>query len=474
MGGCARPPAEFANLPPAVSDLATKAAAGDAVSEAKLGAMYLTGQGGVPRDPSQSMKWLRMAADQGNPGAANDLGVIYANGIGVPQNFAEAKTWYDLAAQRGDRNAIYNIGILYLKGQGIAPDPAQAARYLREAADKGHPGAKFSLGIMYQKGIAVPQDDIEAAILIRASAVAGFGPAQGMLATLYGTGRGVEPDDGLAYVWASLATVHTTGTMSVVSRRLRDEAATRLRPAVLSAAQAAASAWRPGQDLASPIQPGNPELAPMPISVRSTGSGFIVGARGEVVTDDHVVPHCSEVRLHDADGKLEAKVRLVAEDRAADLALLSSVKFGTHLALRTSPAAQGDAIMTYGFPLSPVLGGTGNLTTGTVSASTGLAGDQRTFQITAPVQAGSSGGPVVDGNGAVIGIVESKLNALAVAAAIGDVAQNINFATRANLIRALLDSKEVAYDNERSGRKRSSTELADLLKKATVKVECWR
>ena len=103
-----------------------------------------------------------------------------------------------------------------------------------------------------------------------------------------------------------------------------------------------------------------------------------------------------------------------------------------------------------------------------------MGGDQHTFQITAPVQAGSSGGPVVDDSGNVLGIVESKLNALAVAAAIGDVAQNINFATKGSLIRALLDSRSVAYETERAGHQRSNVELAELLKKATVKVECWR
>jgi S1-C subfamily serine protease len=135
---------------------------------------------------------------------------------------------------------------------------------------------------------------------------------------------------------------------------------------------------------------------------------------------------------------------------------------------------QGESIVTYGFPLGQVLSQGGNLTDGSVSSTSGIQGNDNAFQISAPVQPGSSGGPVVDQTGAVVGIVVNKLNALAVAAATGDIAQNVNFATQARLLKALMDSKGVAYDPAGGSATRSNTELADLLQKATVKVECWR
>jgi serine protease Do len=69
---------------------------------------------------------------------------------------------------------------------------------------------------------------------------------------------------------------------------------------------------------------------------------------------------------------------------------------------------------------------------GNVTASTGLRDDSRLLQISAPVQPGNSGGPLLDESGVVVGIVVSKLNALRLALATSDLAQNINFAIKAS------------------------------------------
>jgi hypothetical protein len=96
------------------------------------------------------------------------------------------------------------------------------------------------------------------------------------------------------------------------------------------------------------------------------------------------------------------------------------------------------------------------------------------FQITAPIQAGSSGGPVVDETGAAVGLVAAKLNALAVAASTGDLAQNVNFAWQMQPLKALLEREGIVFDKAAKGSGRSMGELADLLQKGTVKIECWR
>jgi S1-C subfamily serine protease len=72
-----------------------------------------------------------------------------------------------------------------------------------------------------------------------------------------------------------------------------------------------------------------------------------------------------------------------------------------------------------------------------------LAGDSRLLQISAPVQPGNSGGPLLDASANVIGVVVSKLDALRVAKATGDIPQNVNFALNANVLRAFLDANDV-------------------------------
>ena len=114
------------------------------------------------------------------------------------------------------------------------------------------------------------------------------------------------------------------------------------------------------------------------------------------------------------------------------------------------PVRAGDAIVALGYPLSGLLATEANLSVGNVSALAGVADDTRYLQISAPVQPGNSGGPVLDASGHLVGIVTAKLNALRVARFTGDIPENVNFALKAEVARAFLDSKGIKYQMERS------------------------
>ena len=73
------------------------------------------------------------------------------------------------------------------------------------------------------------------------------------------------------------------------------------------------------------------------------------------------------------------------------------------------------------------------------------------LQISAPVQAGNSGGPLLDETGAVVGIVVSKLNAIMVAIATDDLAQNINFAIKVSTARAFAEAQGINIDTAAPG-----------------------
>ena len=96
--------------------------------------------------------------------------------------------------------------------------------------------------------------------------------------------------------------------------------------------------------------------------------------------------------------------------------------------------AKGEQIVIYGFPLAGALASTGNLATGIVSALAGLGDDTSKLQISAPIQPGNSGGPVLDQSGHVIGVVVSKLNAIKAASITGDIPQNVNFAIKTGVV----------------------------------------
>lgn len=84
------------------------------------------------------------------------------------------------------------------------------------------------------------------------------------------------------------------------------------------------------------------------------------------------------------------------------------------------------------------MGSSPKYTAGEVSSSSGIADDPRLLQISIPVQAGNSGGPVVNDKGEVVGIVSSKLSAAKILSKTGDLPQNVNYAVKARYIEGLI------------------------------------
>ncbi len=160
----------------------------------------------------------------------------------------------------------------------------------------------------------------------------------------------------------------------------------------------------------------------------------------------------------------------------ADLALLKSAKgSSTVVAFRDGRGVRtGDDIVVAGFPLHGLLTSEINVTKGIVSALAGPGDDRRMIQITAPVQPGNSGGPVLDASGNVVGVVVARLDAIKMARLIGKLPQNVNFAISEGAARAFLDSHDVPYETARSDKTILTADIAAKAKGYTVLIECWK
>ena len=208
----------------------------------------------------------------------------------------------------------------------------------------------------------------------------------------------------------------------------------------------------------------------------SSGTGFVV-ADGRIMTNNHVVDECGRMVVRNAAGaRFPARVDVV--DRRRDLALMTVPdSVGPALTFRDSPPVQrGEAVVTYGFPLSGLLSSDPNLSTGTVNALRGLSDNPMNLQIQAPVQPGNSGGPLLDSQGNVIGVVVSKLNAMRIAQMTGgDIPQNVNFAVKGTEALAFLRANgvqpKVANSN---GPDKRNTEIGQIANLSTVHVLCYR
>lgn len=210
--------------------------------------------------------------------------------------------------------------------------------------------------------------------------------------------------------------------------------------------------------------------------VAATGSGFIVG-EGRILTNNHVVEGCTRMAARNAAGQ-RVTASLVGTDTRRDLAVLSVPSgFGPALIFRDSPAVRiGEAVVTYGFPLTGVLSSGPSLTTGSISALAGLRDNPLHFQISAPVQPGNSGGPLLDGQGHVVGVVVAKLNAMQIAKMTGgDIPQNVNFAIKGPEAAAFLSGRGNPVRHEPStGADLSPAVIGERVAASVVFMQCYK
>jgi S1-C subfamily serine protease len=369
---------------------------------------------------------------------------------------------------QGDATAQKNLGVLHLNGQGVTQNLAAAASWFRKAAEKGNVDAQTSLGHMYDKGQGVPQDYAAAASWFRKAADQGDATAQYGLGFMYFNGQGVEQDYVSVHMWFNLAAAR--GIKDAV--RARDFVAAKMTPGQIAEAQKRAAEWRPKTaDASSPQAERTPPLSKKPNSEVFSGTAFFISRDGKALTNAHVVEGCRQISVNVEGKRYPADV--LARDEGNDLALLATDLHPAQAANWRLQVRQGQDIVVYGFPLTGALASGGNVTTGIVTALAGLADDSRFLQISAPVQPGNSGGPLLDRNGSVVGIIVSQLNALKVASVTGDIPQNVNFAIKASVAAAFLDAQGVAHAESAPAGALSTPDIAERAKSFAFQVVCF-
>lgn len=239
---------------------------------------------------------------------------------------------------------------------------------------------------------------------------------------------------------------------------------------VSNAGEFAVAATKPAPAAAPP-----PNAAPAKPSksVTQTGTGFVISSNGHVVTNQHVIDGCGEI-AGNLSGEAPLKLRLVSSDETNDLALLQAPSPFKEVAVISANSVQtGDGVIAIGYPYHGLLTSDFTVTTGIVSSLSGIFNDTRHLQISAAVQPGNSGGPLLDFTGAVVGVVAAKLNAIKVARATGNLPENINFAIKTGALRDFLDNSAVTYrDTERRETNKETAEIAKKARGFTLLISC--
>jgi regulator of sirC expression with transglutaminase-like and TPR domain len=156
------------------------------------------------------------------------------------------------------------------------------------------------------------------------------------------------------------------------------------------------------------------------------GTGFIVGADGLIATNLHVIGEARPIAVQLEDGHRYDVTSIHASDRAADLALVRIAAEGLPtLALGDSDTLkQGQSVVALGNPH----GLTHSVVAGVVSSQSREIGGQKMIQLAIPIELGNSGGPLLDLQGRVHGLLTMK----------SLVTANLGFAMPVNRLKALL------------------------------------
>ena len=480
-------------------------------AEFELARMYALGKG-VVRDHDEAVKWYRMAAKRGDyvpfrmEGLISEveqeeldwyrlaaeggyeeaqflLGEMYAHGKGVGQDYVEAVKWYRLAAKRdteAQRVAQTRLGELYTFGKGVAQDHKQAVKWYRLAAEREERVAQFRLGELYTSGEGVAQNYKEAVRWYQRAAESWLPGAQANLGYMYDTGLGVLQDPVLAHMWYSLAAARG----SHFAAKKRDLLSVRMTYSEIAEARNLAKnresdIWNISElptGIRHPIfikpllsfgESISWEKGVEPISY--TGTGFFVSGDGYALTNSHVVKGAKKIFVSLGGEKMSATV--VAQDGVNDIALLTvDGNFSVLPVAFGQPGMVGDEISVLGYPNVIMQGGEQKATFGFVNSRSGIADDNRYFQISSPIQPGNSGSPMLDKFGGVIGIVTSTLNNKKMSEITGASPQNVNYAIKIGYALPLLEEHKVNYKKASTWRSFSRALLVERASDSVILV----
>lgn len=169
----------------------------------------------------------------------------------------------------------------------------------------------------------------------------------------------------------------------------------------------------------------------------ASGSGFILSSNGIIVTNYHVIDGATgvDVFVNRDNGVKKYKAKVLISDKTNDISLLqiddnTFAKFSAlPYAVKTTIQDVGTNVFALGYPMSNILGEEIKVTDGIISSKTGYQGDIVTYQISAPIQSGNSGGPLFDKQGNIVGITN---------AGVPD-AQNVGYAIKTSYLKNLID-----------------------------------
>lgn len=210
------------------------------------------------------------------------------------------------------------------------------------------------------------------------------------------------------------------------------------------------------------------DMFPFPAGTQITGgSGVVIDGGKKVVTNRHVIEQGKDIAVRNGLGDV-SRARVVFKSETDDLAVLElDSPFPKDRAMKSDSfrrAKPGSSTVVMGYPLWYVLGSsTPSLTNGVVAKATGINEDPTTFQLTAKINKGNSGGPVLDMYGNLVGITMGKLDNEEIRKSDGLAPEDINFAIHIDRLKKPLNMQLVSIGEERVGPMRKPEDIYQMM-----------
>lgn len=343
-----------------------------------------------------------------------------------------------MASEQGHEPAMRNVAGAYKQGQGTLKNIGKSTYWLLRSAEAGNPYSMTKVALAYIEGFGVSEN----------------------------------PMEGLAWLYVA-EFKHNDEAAQLIKR-----AEAKLNNSLILMAQDRAKAII---DLISAghITSGSCFFGSAPSTVgqvspskpkhesKGAGSGSIISSSGHIVTAAHVIKGSSYLEVITPTGTHSATILSV--DDANDVALLKVEQtFESHIPVgRSSEVRLGQTVATIGFPNIGIQGHSPKVTQGMISGENGVQNDIRMWQISVPIQPGNSGGPLLDEQGRLIGVVVASLSLRAIQIT-GSVPQNVNYAIKGAYLEPLLNFHKVPLAPAVTGMPASFQDMIASAQKASV------
>jgi len=403
-----------------------------------LGLLYYKGNG-VKQDSNEAAAWFRRAAEQGNVNAKSALDLFKGSD--------EAAAWFRKEAEQGDSFAQYELAKRYISGEGIEKNKHLAEKWLIHAIHKDEKNQKY---------IELMEKEFDWHCIF----------TQNNRCSDFINNKSITHDKNLSWYWSQFTNklpdkndkdifVFKTYNVMNCNNKTVGNKAYKFIDYNYDVIPNTDQTITDSEIEFQPLEPGDysDKLFDYVCTTNVTdkksgdvqevvfGTGWTVKP-GYIVTNQHVVNGKKKIAVMSTAGE-KISAMILVEDKINDLALLQvnqPGKLPPALPVAKLSAKTGSKVFTIGYPHPDIMGAKPKLTEGIVNAVTGYKDDPRTLQISVPVQGGNSGGPLLNMNGEVVGIVTSKLSAVKMFNWTGDLPQNVNYAVKTPYLSALLSS----------------------------------